>query len=419
MGVWRGWAVLLLAAGCRHAPPPAAPRPARPTAERVAAELPLTKPVVPVLDAKELPTPPPRTPAGPAGEAFRRLTETDCLRLAAASTGAANLLDEENRVPPPPDSCDPAPDRLRRSLRYYAALELRNRAAADALERFFQLLDVEAQTDLLRQAFPVTDELLAKARRAKAAGVRFPLDVGDLERQRSQLVSQLEQAELGSRLLNLDLKRRLGLPYPPGSEHLWPSGDFAIDPTTADGERAVAAALADRPELRGLRTLHQELTLDTLPDARDLLRAGNPLLGQSRPPPARRLLRILDRKSGPDPAAAAELEVRRKQLHDLITERERGVADEARAAVLALNAQAARAALARERVLSLDEKLADAVKKRDANQPGAEFLEPQVRAEWLRARAELASEVAAWHRARVRVKAALGWLAWEAAPKSE
>jgi hypothetical protein len=28
----------------------------------------------------------------------------------------------------------------------------------------------------------------------------------------------------------------------------------------------------------------------------------------------------------------------------------------------------------------------------------------------------LASEVAAWHQARVRLKAAEGWLAWEAVP---
>lgn len=416
MGPWRVWAVLLLA-GCHHTPAPVAPRAAQPTAEPVTRELPATKPTVSVLDGKELPKLPLRTPTGPVGETFRRLTEDDCLRLAAANTGPANLLDEENRVPPPVDSCDESSDRLRRSLRYYTALELRNRSAAEALERFFQLLDVEARSDLLRQAFPITDDMLAKARKARAADVRFPLEVGDLERQRSQLVSQLEQAELGSRLLNLDLKRRLGLPYPPESEHLWPSGDFAIDPEPSDPERAVTAALADRPELRGLRTLHQELSIDTLPDVRDLLRAGNPLLGQSRPPlPVRRLLRVLDRKSGSDPAAVAELEVRRKQLLDLIAERERTVADEARAASLSLNAQTARAALARERLLSLGEKLADAVKKREANQPGAEFLEPQVRVEWLQARAEVAAEVAAWHRARVRLKAALGWLAWEAAP---
>ncbi len=245
--------------------------------------------------------------------------------------------------------------------------------------------------------------------------MRFPLDPADLERQRSQLVTQLDQAELGSRLLNLDLKRRLGLPALPTDERLWPAGDFAIEPAPVDLDQAVNAALADRHELRGLRAMYQGLTPETLPDVRELLRAGSPLLGQSRVPlPVRLLGRILTHKCGPDPAMLAELEVRRKQLADLIAQQERDVADEARAAALALNAQTVRAALARNRVQSWDEKLADAVKQRDAKQPGAEFLEPQVRIEWLKAKAELAAEVAAWHQARVRLKAAQGWLAWEA-----
>src|SRR5262249_26125178 len=150
----------------------------------------------------------------------------------------ANLLDDENRVPPAGKDCErkPQPDEYRRSVRSHTALEMRNRAAAGALERFFQLADVEARTDLLRKAFPIVDDLLAKARKAKAASVRVPLEPADLELQRSQLVSQLEQAEHGSRLLNLDLKRRLSSPYQPETEHLWPTGDFAIDPTPIDTE---------------------------------------------------------------------------------------------------------------------------------------------------------------------------------------
>ena len=46
-----------------------------------------------------------------------------------------------------------------------------------------------------------------------------------------------------------------------------------------------ANALADRPELRGLRAVYEQLSPDTLPVAREQLRAGNPLLGASPPPP--------------------------------------------------------------------------------------------------------------------------------------
>jgi hypothetical protein len=377
----------------------------------VSADLPATEPTVPVLDGKGATRPAPREPGKLEGATFRRLTEADCLALAAANVTAANLLDEEGRVPPEP-GCEAA-EPVRRSVRFHAALELRNRAAADALERFFQLADAEARADLLRQTFPVVDDLLVRAKRAKAADVRFPLDVADLERQRSQLVTDLERAEHTSRLLNVDLKRRLGLPPSPG-ERLWPVGDFAIDPKPVDPEAAAAAAVADRPDLRGLRALASGLTPDTLPAARDALRAGNPLLARSPVPlPARQLFH---RTPDPDAAVAAELEVRRGQLFALVAERERAAADEARAAALAVTAQAGRVALARDRLAGWEEKLADAVKKREANQPGAEFAEPQVRTDWLKARAEVAAEVSAWHQARVRLRAAQGWLAWDAAP---
>ena len=312
----------------------------------------------------------------------------------------------------------PARDELRRTVRYHAALELRNRAAAETLDRYFQLADAETRTDLVRKSFPFIDDLHDRAKRAKAAGIRFPLDPADLERQRSERVSQLEQAELGSRVLNLDLKRRLGQPYEPADTRLWPEGDFAIDPAPVNLEEAVNAALADRPELRGLRALYHGLTADTLPDARDYLKAASSLLGGGRPPlPVRRLGRMLERNPGPDPATLAELEVRRKQLFDLIATREREVADESRAAALALNAQTTRAALARDRLRSWEANLAEAVKKREANQPGAELQELQTRLDVLKARAEVAAEVVAWHQARVKMKAAQGWLAWEAVPK--
>ncbi|WP_439624871.1 hypothetical protein [Gemmata sp.] len=413
MACWRVSLLLTVAVGCHHTRPAVAPRPGQPTAAPVARDLPLTEPVALALDGRDVPVPPARTAVGVQGDAFRKLTERDCVLFAAASSGAANLLDEGSRVPPRGGDCDPARDELQRSVRTHAALELRNRAAADALERFFQLADAEARGQLLRDGFPVLDGQLDRAKKAQAAGIRFPLDVGELTRKRSQLATDLEQTEHASRLLNLDLKRRLGLPYQPAAERLWPAADFAVDPAARDAEAAVAAALADRPELRGLRALYHGLTPDTLPDVRELLKANSALPNQRLPLTLRRLL---GRDQGPDPAALAELEVRRKQLLDLIAERERAVADETRAALLDLDAQVTRIGRARERLAGLEVKLADAVKQRLADQPGAELLEAHSRTEVLKARAEVVAEVVAWHQARVRLRAAQGAFAWEAAP---
>lgn len=400
---------LALAPGCRTAapaPPPPA-RHVRPTVSPISADLPAAKPtrLEPNLDALAQ-TPVKRTGANTEAE-FRRLTEAVCQRLAAQNTALANALDEEGRAP---TGCDSRTDKLKQALRFCAALELRNRAAADALERFFQLAGAEGQTDGLRDSFPIADELLAKAKGAKAANVRFPLDPADLERRRTEMLALLEQAEAGSAMLNIDLKRRLGLP--PSGERLWPGGDFGIDTEPADAEAEVAAALADRPELRGLRALHAGLTPEALPLGREQLRASNPLLGAA-PVPPRGFARFLHLHRGPSAEELAELEVRKQQLAAHIEARERAVADEARAAVVSLNAQTRRVQLARDRLAGYSAQRADAAKKREANQPGGELLEAQATLEWLKARGEVVAEVMAWHTARVRLKAAKGWLAWE------
>ncbi len=392
-----------LLAGCRfHAPAPPTPRQPTPTVAPISAELPLTKATRTEPDLRGLAKTPVRQISASEDARYRRLTEPVCQALAAQHTQLANALDDEGRIPA---KCETASDKLKQTVRFHTALELRNRAAADALDRFFQLANAEASTDLLREAFPVHDNLIAKAKAARAADVRFPLDPADLERQRSQTRSQLEQSETSSELLNIDLKRRLGLP--PASEHLWPSGDFGINTEVVDAEPAVNAAIADRPELRGLRAVYANLTVDTLSSARGALGAGG------SPPAPRGLARFILKHRGPDAEALAELEVRRKQLADLIAARERDIADETRAAVVSLNAQTRRVQLARDRLDAWTAKRADAIKKREANQPGAELLESQVTMEWLKARAEAVSEVMAWHQARVRLKAAQGWLAWE------
>ena len=400
-----------LLAGCRFRAPAPIPQPRQPvpTVGPVTAELPLAKATRSEPDFRGLAKTPVRQVSASEDATYRALTESACQCLAAKQTALANALDDEGRIPP---KCETPADRLKQTVRFHTALELRNRAAADALDRYFQLASTEASTDLLRKSFPVLDDLIAKAKAARAADVRFPLDPADLERQRSQMLTQLEQAEAGSELLNIDLKRRLALP--PASERLWPTGEFGIDASPAEVDLAVNAALADRPELRGLRAVQASLSVETLSVARDALRAGNPLLGGSPPAPVPRgLARFLSKNRGPDAETLAELDVRRKQLAELITTRERDIADETRAAVVALNAQTRRVQLARDRLDAWAARRADAVKKREANQPGAELLEAQVALEWRKAQAEALGEVMAWHQARVRLKAAQGWLAWE------
>ena len=135
----------------------------------------------------------------------------------------------------------------------------------------------------------------------------------------------MAEADAGVRLLNLDLRRRLGLPPDFGGERLRPTGAFDVEPGFVDEAAAVAAALAERPELRAWRALAAGLNADTLPAVRDLLRTINPLLGSGGEVPdslCKLLLAGLRARHGPDADTVAELEVRRRQLADVIAPRE-------------------------------------------------------------------------------------------------
>ncbi len=439
--------VFVSVAGCQHAPRTVAVRVTESTAPRISRKLPDVKPspLVPlVLNEPDADGCCSSEPLPGWARSYRELTEYDCQLLAAINTALANQIDEENRLPhavsPPPNRsvvlrcCGKLPvedyraiDEVRVFIRQHVALELRNRAIAEALERYFQLVDVGCRIELLSEAQAVLEDLLVRARAAKEADVRVPVEVADLELQLSSLLTQREQALTTSRLLNLDLKRRLGLPSRPTDEALWPRGDFRVTETGSDAEWLVERALADRPELRAWRAMYHGLGTGLLPEVRDLLRSFGPLLGtrsdtEVRPGLALPLVSRLGSSGGPEAVPFAgeskrrlsdELEIRRMQLYGLIVESERRVADETRAAVTIRDSQFVRVKQARDRVGVWEKRLAEERKKRAAGQPGAEWTEPFVRLEWLKARGELASEVVAWHRSGVRLKLATGELVWE------
>ena len=411
-----------LVGGCRLAEPAPAPEPP-PAPGRPLPQFPVVQPVRYSPDEQALPNPELATPPLLAadGTTFRAAAEREVQCLAAANTSTADMLDAEDSAaggrPHGRGAENAASAALRRQMRFYTALELRNRSAGDALERFFQLADAEARTALLRDAVPVTDAMRDLARRAKAAGVRYPLDGDDADRQRSQLAAQLAQADASILVLNVDLRRRVALPWS-NDERLWPAGGFEVASDLVNEDAAVAAAVADRPELKGLRALEAGLTAETMPAARDMLRSINPLIGGPVAAAQGMLMKMMACLMPPSASAEAEAAARRRQVHDVLVERERAVADEARAAAVLLNAQVRRIALARGRADGWRIKVEEARKERTANMPGSDLQMAQATLEHYKAQAEVVAEVMAWHQARVRLKAAQGRLAWECARRA-
>ena len=413
--LWAVWAAVVLAAGCRTPPSPVAVRFPEPTAPAPPLQLSPTTPSsfepdlaqLPVIDAADAAA----IDVAPPPTGLLAVNESVVRHEAAARAPLAGLLEQETRTCPDGDT-------VAREVRAHLAAEVRNRAAAQALEQFFQLADAEGRGDLLRDSLGVVDAFRQTVRTARAEGLRVPVDPDDLDRQRAAVLALIGQADLGARLLDIDLKRRLGVD---GKEprRLRPTGPFPVSVAPVNVEAAVQVALARRPDLQAVRAAYLGLTPDRLPEMRDLIRmvlvdgssSGAVGAAAHRPSvlPAPTLLTALRARRlppWPDAATVAELAVRRQQLYDLILMRERQAADEVRAAAATLEAQGKQVAIARWRAESLLAKAADAKKQ-------GPLLEQPAVLEAFRARADVVAAVMGWHQARIKLAAAQGLLVGE------
>lgn len=417
-----GWTLagaVLFATGCRT-PVPAPVIPPPPTPPTVL-NLPAVEPRSLVPDYRTLPAFDPlgATPAdvAPPPTAFRGLTEEVCRREAAARSTVAVVFDRENFVTQPGDdpSVQQAAALLARDVRGHLANEARNRAAAQALDEFFQLADAEGRADAVREALPILDQLRATVRKARADGIAVPVDPDELDRQRATLLTSLGGADLAARAIDVDLKRRIGAPGR-GNERLRPTGTFAVSADPVDADAAVTLALESRPDLRALRASYLALAPENLSIVRDVIRAAAGPSGAvtgigriTRPLPLLGIIFGRNRLRTIEAEALAEVAVRRQQLYELITERERSAADEVRASVVALAVQARQVGIARWKAEQLAKKAIDL--KNDPTRGPLFVLPAEVEA--ARARSEVVTAVMGWHRARVKLSAAQGLLVEE------
>lgn len=421
-------AAVVALTGCRLHPPVQPPIPnfePEPPPPTLAA----IQPISPLPDPSLLPLVDPTVPGGTARPAgvYLQLTEDECRRNAAERATltrllAANAAREQAAADAPSDSAkcrhharkdplEPSPAflELRRELRGYASAAARNRTASDALEEFFQLAEAEARGDRIRAGLAKLDQLKAAAEHARELGIRVPVQPDELDRQRAALVGGLEQTELGIALLNIDMKRRLGMPGK-SPERLWPVGPFPVSDAPLDSDAAVQLALETRNDLKFLRTAYRKLSPDTfgvIEGDDDTPGMDATFLG--RLPKLRAALR--DPESLLPKVTDADVAVRRQQLFDLTAERERAVADEVRAAIAVLAAQGRQVGLARWKVEQAAKQAADAKKLGPlAELPALLELE--------KAHGDLDAAAITWHRSRVKLAAAQGLLG-DTAPESK
>lgn len=390
-GRWSGWWLVVLGGCCTPGGGALLPESGALPVPRIREELPLvlTTPAPPLLQSGRLPSAPVQPADASVSPRYRLLSDEDCRqRAVVAAARRWQAVD-----PPGPSPVTPR-------FRFYAALEARNQAAAQALLLYYQLAALHARRPLLRQSLDLTETLLVRAEAARAEKVPYPLDPQELALQRSQLRDALEQMETAVRLLNIELKRLLDWPAQPEQEQFWPTGEFEVVDEAMTPDQAAAWAERDRAELRAWRSLRDEpqTWASTAPTPR-----GETCRRWLWPGLARQ--RAVEE--------ALEVQRRRRQVEAWLQQRTREITDEARAAAVVLSEQTRRLAAAHQRLQLWDQRLAEAQRKSQARQPNADVYEAQIRWQRSLAEAELVGEIAAWHQARVRLRAALGWFAYD------
>ena len=210
---------------------------------------------------------------------YRQLTPAECRTLAIRNAPFANDLDSHpGNASHPPFHKRSETTRLARG---YAADELRNRSAADALEEYYKLAVAEGQFDLAVTGHGLLEKQFAAADKAVKEGLKDRGDVNAIRRQILGTQAQAAKLEAGIVAMNASLAARLGLDGANPSS-LWPTNALSASADAVEIESAVSTAMQYRPDLNLLRVLLcDEGNGGSLATA--VLTAANPLLADQPP----------------------------------------------------------------------------------------------------------------------------------------
>jgi outer membrane protein TolC len=327
------------------------------------------------------------------------------------SSGLAAALTDDGatgrRGSPGCPCCSGRPaDELTRTLRGYAADEVRNRQAEKALEAYYHLAEAQGQSRLLLEGQQVVAELIRQAEELQAKGLPPPAELPSLLRERNKLASDAVELSLASGQLQEQLRYLCDLG---GNVTVRTQEEGRPQVTPLEVEAHVAAALAHRPDLLFLRAAAEGANARALPALQLALSASNALLGPSGPnclPLVGCLLRLVPC------VARGEVDKVRGQLEALLAERERQAAAEVRAAALEARARAELAVLAQGREDLARKQVAEWEEK---ERKGLKFVDElsKARRDLLRARGDSLHAAVAFELAGVKLRQAKGLLVYE------
>ncbi len=347
-------------------------------------------------------------PMNPAG--YRILTAEECQCLAVEHATTAHLVDIERQLaiastPPRPQSRMARGLRVHRRLLELRAAQIRNDAAGQALETYYQLAAAEAMADILARTSAHLNQMMGRIVELRTQGLQPPLDELELRRQEIDLLRR--QAELDWTIAQLNGQLRLLLGWDiNGPVRAWPQADFIVTETPVNVEAAVQAGLSSRPDLATLRLLDATLDEATIPVVRGALQTQDASLGNVTSG-FERLGQLLRPARGDD-----ELAARRAQLRVLLAEKERELVVGVVTAAGAVEMRRDQAQLAKLAFDNAVLRLRDLQQLRNIGQATPADVSAQ-EGEVLEAEGEFLQAVAQWRLAEVKLRQTLGVLVWE------
>jgi hypothetical protein len=394
--------VIALAAGChkdRLAPSVSHAPPQLPTGSRGT-----IAPDISAVPANPTDAPPARP------REYRHLSAAECRLLAVRNAPLADDLDNHPDNTPP--NCphlhknQPEAAHLSRLVRGYAADELRNRAAADALELYWKVAVAEGQFDLALAAHDILRVQLAAAEKAVKAGLADRADADRFRRQLLDIESQMARLEAALAVLNAGLVGHLGL-APSDPLPLWPIDPLKVGGEEVAVEEAVEIARQYRPDLNVLRTLAASEDFGGNL-ARGVLNGVNPLIATQDP--LNPLVAVMAMMKKEPTRVEGKLHA---QVVKLLATRERQAEAEVRSAAATLRGTRIAIGAKAAEIANLREKVADLEKRVAAGVAGAEAQLVVARLDLLKLRGEIVQLAADWHIAEVKLRQATGMLVRE------
>jgi hypothetical protein len=339
--------------------------------------------ILPVVPADDLVTdllrrsitPPAKALLGgaPALRNHRGLELSECVTLAARNSPLASSFDAKRSALPcdrPRSHFDLGKSKGQANKLLATALalqadEVRNQDAGKAAEAFFRLAQAEAQEAVVRRSEDEVRAALGAARDQIERGLPAQDVHNKLRRQEVELRGK--RIKLGETIdrLSLGLRETLILAPDDADWLVRPLVDWQSSPDIPDAEYAVSVGLANRAQLRLLRTIMMEIDQASLPVAANLLATIHPLLGIMAPKAshfAPVAIAIAAKLQSTEPEAVSQF---REQARRILAWRERAIEAEIRDAVLGVLSHVHLVSVARDQYGLRDEELNRLLAKAD------------------------------------------------------